>query len=49
MVPMNAKDVLKSALMVLGAQSVMTFGTLLMHKLYATSWDMQEKVMSFSM
>ena len=46
MVSMSVKDVLKSALMVLGAQSVMTSGTLLMHKLYATSWDMQDKVKS---
>ena len=44
MVPMNAKVVLKSVSMKLGALFVMIFGTLPMHRLCATSLDLLGKV-----
>ena len=44
MVPMNAKVALKSASMKRGELFVTISGTTMMHGLYATSWDMPDKV-----
>jgi hypothetical protein len=44
MVQMNAKVALKSASVKHGELFVMISGTTMMHRLYAISWDMPDKV-----